>query len=394
MSHVPRLPLACSRRVLPRGVRAGGGGSEPGERSPRVSASRTRSRTAAGDAPDYWKGNLHTHSLWSDGDDFPEMIADWYKNHGYQFLAPDRSQRPRGRRAVGRRRTTNATRKTAVAKYVERVRDCAGSSSARRESKKQVRLKPLAEFRSLLEEPGKFLLIPAEEITHVYAKRPDPHERHQPARRDQAARRQGRVSRRSPSTSGRSPSSARRPAGVMLAFLNHPNFGWGVQAEDMLSPRNCSYFEVFNGHPERPQLRRRHARIDANGSGTSCWRCGSASTSCPSSTAWRPTTPTATTSIGVGKVNPGRGWVMVKSRFLTAEGIVKGIEAGDFYASTGVLFNEIARDGNALKLSIRTEPGVTYKTQFIATMKGTPLDAKPLIDKDGKELPVTMDYSH
>src|SRR5215475_189133 len=36
--------------------------------------------------PTYWKGNLHTHSLWSDGDDFPEMIADWYKQHGYHFL--------------------------------------------------------------------------------------------------------------------------------------------------------------------------------------------------------------------------------------------------------------------------------------------------------------------
>src|SRR5580693_5839579 len=37
--------------------------------------------------PTYWKGNLHTHSLWSDGDDFPEMIADWYKSHDYHFLA-------------------------------------------------------------------------------------------------------------------------------------------------------------------------------------------------------------------------------------------------------------------------------------------------------------------
>ena len=36
--------------------------------------------------PRYWKGNLHTHSLWSDGDDFPDMIADWYKSHGYNFL--------------------------------------------------------------------------------------------------------------------------------------------------------------------------------------------------------------------------------------------------------------------------------------------------------------------
>src|SRR4029450_1542468 len=35
----------------------------------------------------WWKGNLHTHSLWSDGDDYPEMICDWYKERGYHFLA-------------------------------------------------------------------------------------------------------------------------------------------------------------------------------------------------------------------------------------------------------------------------------------------------------------------
>ena len=37
--------------------------------------------------PRWWKGNLHTHSLWSDGDDFPEMIVAWYIDHGYDFLA-------------------------------------------------------------------------------------------------------------------------------------------------------------------------------------------------------------------------------------------------------------------------------------------------------------------
>jgi len=35
----------------------------------------------------HWqKGNLHTHSFWSDGDDFPEMIIDWYKENDYQLL--------------------------------------------------------------------------------------------------------------------------------------------------------------------------------------------------------------------------------------------------------------------------------------------------------------------
>ena len=31
-------------------------------------------------SPNRWyKGNLHTHSYWSDGDEFPEMIMNWYK---------------------------------------------------------------------------------------------------------------------------------------------------------------------------------------------------------------------------------------------------------------------------------------------------------------------------
>jgi ABC-type glycerol-3-phosphate transport system substrate-binding protein len=34
---------------------------------------------AADSALRWFKGNLHTHSLWSDGDDYPEMIADWFK---------------------------------------------------------------------------------------------------------------------------------------------------------------------------------------------------------------------------------------------------------------------------------------------------------------------------
>src|SRR5678815_4937253 len=53
-----------------------------------ASALAQSSKAPAGPQPVYWfKGNLHTHSLWSDGDDYPEMIADWYKRNGYHFLA-------------------------------------------------------------------------------------------------------------------------------------------------------------------------------------------------------------------------------------------------------------------------------------------------------------------
>ena len=52
--------------------------------SPRLQAAHD---DATPHAARWWKGNLHTHSLWSDGDDYPEMIVDWYKQHGYRFLA-------------------------------------------------------------------------------------------------------------------------------------------------------------------------------------------------------------------------------------------------------------------------------------------------------------------
>ena len=32
------------------------------------------------------KGNLHTHTTNSDGDESPEHVAEWYHEHGYDWL--------------------------------------------------------------------------------------------------------------------------------------------------------------------------------------------------------------------------------------------------------------------------------------------------------------------
>src|SRR5215207_4425357 len=38
-------------------------------------------------APSPWfKGNLHTHTLNSDGDSTPDDVVRWYREHGYAFL--------------------------------------------------------------------------------------------------------------------------------------------------------------------------------------------------------------------------------------------------------------------------------------------------------------------
>ena len=120
--------------------------------------------------PQYWKGNLHTHTLWSDGDDYPEMVVDWYKRHGYQFLAlTEHNVIAEGEKWVDA--DSNAARQKATQKYVARFGEKWPEFRTAKD-KRQVRLKPLAEFRTLFDEPGKFLLVPAEEITHSFAKRP------------------------------------------------------------------------------------------------------------------------------------------------------------------------------------------------------------------------------
>jgi len=67
----------------------------------------------------WWKGNLHTHSLWSDGDDYPEMIADWYRSNDYQFLGiSDHNILAEGERWIHVEK--NAGGRTAFEKYLKR----------------------------------------------------------------------------------------------------------------------------------------------------------------------------------------------------------------------------------------------------------------------------------
>ena len=346
---------------------------------------------AAAAAPRYWKGNLHTHTLWSDGDDFPEMVVDWYKSHGYQFLAlTDHNVLSEGERWADAE--ANATRKGAVAKYAKRF-GTRWVETRKVEGKAQVRLKPLAEFRSLLEEPGRFLLIPAEEITHSYAKHPV--HINGINLRDPIKPTSGNDVIETIRVNLRQVSAQRtKTTRVMIASLNHPNFQWGIRAEEMLAADELRFFEVFNGHPSVNNYGdAEHASTERVWDITLALRLGKLKL--PVVYGLATDDAHRYHEYGLGKVNPGRGWVMVKAAHLTAEAMVKGLEAGDFYASTGVVLDDIARDGGRLKLAIRTEPGVTYKTEFVATLSGTDLTATPkaVTDKGGKVTPVTGDYS-
>jgi hypothetical protein len=336
--------------------------------------------------PTYFKGNLHTHTLWSDGDDYPEMVADWYKQHGYAFLSiTDHNVLSDAERWVDETDKTNK----GLRKYQERF----GLEWVERRDlglKRQVRLKPLREFRSLLEEPGKFLLIPGEEISSSYAKFPvhvngiNVHDVVPAAKGNNVAE--------TVDVNMRGVEAQRKKASVrMIAILNHPNFGWGVRAEDMVLAEGLKFFEVFNGHPSvRNYGDETHAGTERVWDIVLALRLGKYHL---------PLTYGVATDdahgyheFGLGKVNPGRGWVMVRTLHLTAESIVRAMEAGDFYATSGVTLDEVKRDAKTLRVQIHGEPGVTYKTQFIATTKDASLDSEAKVDKDGNELTVTRLY--
>jgi hypothetical protein len=339
--------------------------------------------------PQYWKGNLHTHSLWSDGDDFPEMIADWYKRHGYQFLAlTDHNIIADAEKWVDAE--TTPVRKKAVEKYQNRF----GKNWLEwrtEKDKKQVRLKPLREFRSLLEEPGKFLFVPAEEITSKFAKFPV----HMNGinLRDAIKPIEGaNVTETIRANLKQTEEQSAKTTWPNITFLNHPNFQWGVKAEEMIAAEELRYFEVFNGHSG--------VRNYGDETHAGCERIWDILLAVRLAKLGLPVVYGVATDdshayheFAIGKTNPGRGWCMVRTQHLTAESIVRAMKAGDFYFSTGVSFDSIAKADGKLSLAIRTEPSVTYTTEFIATMKGAPLDSELIKDKDGKELDVTRKYS-
>ena len=120
----------------------------------------------------WYKGNLHTHSLWSDGNDFPEMIVDWYVQQDYDFLSlSDHNILSRGEKWIGEDLGPKRGAIDGLKRYRARFGDD-WVETRKKDGKTEIRLKTLAEFGPMFDKPGEFLLIQAEEITDHYGSLP------------------------------------------------------------------------------------------------------------------------------------------------------------------------------------------------------------------------------
>ena len=320
----------------------------------------------------WWRGNTHTHTLWSDGDGAPELVADRYREAGYHFLVlSDHNVLSTGERWF----PIDAEDRLTPAR-VEELRERFGPESVRireRDGIHEMRLATLDELRARFEREGEFLFLQGEELTDSFDEAPvhvngvNLAELIPPQggatlfetlqRNVDAVIEQGR-----------------RLGRPTLAHVNHPNFGWALSWRDIARLEGESFFEVYNGHPSTREAG------DAEHEGTDeMWDLALAERL--GRTGLGPLFGLATDDAhhyhadGGDLANMERGWVMVRAAELTPDAIVGALLAGDFYSSSGVTLREVKdshdRYANArYTVDIEAEPGVTYTTRFIGTREG------------------------
>ena len=254
----------------------------------------------------WFKGNTHTHTLNSDGDSTPDEVVRWYRSHGYQFLV-----------------LTDHNFLTAV-----------------------------DGLNALHGAEQKFLVVKGEEVTDRFAGKPLHINGLDVA---QTVAPQGGTS--VVDVLQRNVAAIRKERGI--PHINHPNFGWAITPDELRQVRDTRLFEVFNGHPQVNNV---------GGGGVPGLE-----------EAWDAILSSGTLLYGIavddahnfkdpGNPNvagPGRGWVVVRAARLDARLLLEAMERGDFYASTGVVLDDVRRDAKSLTVAVKPDAWSKYRIQFV-----------------------------
>ena len=312
----------------------------------------------------WYKGNLHTHSLWSDGDEFPEVIMDWYKTNGYHFVGlSDHNILQEGEKWA--RIPKSPIRREAFEDYLQTYGE--DWVEYRRDSLLTVKLKTLPEYRGLFEEEEKFLIIKAEEITDSYKKKPI----HMNATnvqgliRPQGGKSVAEVMQNNIDAVREHREKTGEP---VLIHLNHPNFYWAVKARDLKKVEGERFFEVYNGHPAVENYGdSKHLSTEEIWDNVNLHYRKNGQ---PLLLGLATDDSHNYHTFGKDFSNYGRGWVMVRTDELTPAKLIEAMERGDFYSSTGVTLSTWSTEDQNIQIEVEAEPGVEYRIQFIGVKKG------------------------
>jgi len=312
----------------------------------------------------WFKGNLHTHSYWSDGDEFPEMIMDWYKTHGYSFVAlSDHNILAEEEKWI--KVIKSKMYEDGFQKYLDKY-DSQWVTHKIDSGRILVKLKTYKEYKPLFEDAS-FLILQSEEISDKFEGKPihinvtNVNERIEPQGGESVAN----VMQRNVDAV----LAQRAKTGIpMFPHINHPNFFFAVSVQDLIDLRGERFFEVYNGHPIvnnygdslRPGTEQMWDMINIAYSGKNQPLMYGLATD--DSHEYH--------QIGSAYSNSGRGWVMVYADSLSPSSLIAAMENGDFYASTGVILNEVSVKNNTLTVNVHPSDNVNYTIDFIGVAKG------------------------
>lgn len=233
--------------------------------------------------------------------------------------------------------------------------------------KTRVKLKTFAEYQAHAQEEGRFLVIPSEEITDRFENK----HIHMNATNVQAEIEPmggGSVLEVMQNNLNQVLEQRESTGVAMIPHINHPNFYYSIALEDMIALKGERFFEVYNGHPSV------HNMGDSTHISTEkMWDLiNIAYLEAEKPLMYGLATDDSHRYHRIGKrwSNAGRGWVMVKADTLSAASLIGALEAGDFYASTGVTLKTVEYRDNTLSVEVEPQDGIAYTIAFIGCKKG------------------------
>ena len=349
-------------------------------------------------SPRWYKGMLHAHSLWSDGRALPEQAVKAYKDAGYDFFSladHNRIQHDPGRWfPVGRDGGGWPPRVVDEPVFEAFRRDFPDAPVRTVDGKKEVRLATLKELRARFDEPGRFLLLPGCEVT---MKGPDCKGRMRELHMNYAGIDDILASLRAAplvadfnggDVSGMLARTADETAALAKAkgvdayvfFLNHPQWRYyDVNPQDVIDAPQVRFFEVCNNgstyapDPLLPQDGFDNDRFWDAVNATRAKRGEKLLYAVASDdTHYYPGSGTMKKNLSFGD-----GWIAVRAEALTQEALLRAMHRGDFYASSGVYFEDISFDRKTGRLSVAlaAKPGAAYTIRFITTKRNAELSS-------------------
>ena len=312
----------------------------------------------------HWqKGNLHTHSFWSDGDDFPEMIIDWYKNNNYQFIAlSDHNTIADG--IYWYKLKQSDLKNNSLEKYKKRFGEWVESKND--STGNYVRLKTFEEYKAKLEDLNSFIVIKSEEVTSSFKNKPvhinvtNIKEKIDPFKGESVYD----VMQKTIDAVNLQREKLNIP---MFAHINHPNFGYGINVEDLKKLSGERFFEVYNGHPavhnEGDDL---HIDLET------MWDLINISyfnSNKPLLMGIATDDSHNYHQKSTNLSNTGRGWVMVNSKKIETLSLIEAMESGKFYSSSGIELKQVKHNKQKILIEIKPKKEVDYEIIFLGYKK-------------------------